>query len=387
MMKVRALIATLTVPLLSACGSPEQAAIDQYFRAAQSNDSTTLSYMSDVSSPIDVGSWKVVEVSSRTTEPFMFSEVAQKFEAAKKERDAATEKRTKFGKDNKDALEQIIPKLRDDPEYKFKGKLAEVQEEWTKQLEERKVTEQNFQELRRQVNEESNIAGKSVMRQGVDLAKMRGNIAVSELLVNLTPKEGGAALPYKVTLRKYDLSEGDSDRTEPARWVIANIEGATPEARAAAEAKKKPATHAAAESAPAAPAGGTEVAAKPAPEAAAESAPHESGYTPRELHGAAKVQILAPETKLAGSDVVTVIRVRNSSRDWITGLEVTEHWYDKNGSAVRSHSVTHRERLMPGAVAELQLRTPKSADFYQNQYEFKHANGTVTATTVGSFPK
>jgi hypothetical protein len=327
----------------------------------------------------------VVEVTSRTTQPYTLSELAEKYEAAKKERDAATEKRTKFGKDNKDALEQIIPKLRDDPEYKFKGKLAEVQDEWTKQLEERKVTEQAFQELRRQVNEESSIAGKSVMRQGVDLAKMRGNIAVSEMLVNLTPKEGGAELPYKVTLRKYDLSEGESDRTEPARWVIANIEGTTPEARAAAEAKKKPAPHAAAE--PAAPTGGAEMAAKPAPEAAAESAPHESGYTPRELHGAAKVQILAPETKVAGNDVVTVIRVRNSSRDWISGLMVTEHWYDKNGGAVRSHSVTHRERLMPGEVAELQLRTPKSADFYQNQYEFKHANGTVTATTVGSFPK
>jgi hypothetical protein len=41
---------------------------------------------------------------------------------------------------------------------------------------------------------------------------------------------------------------------------------------------------------------------------------------------------------------------------------------------------------MPGEILELELRTRKGADFYQNQYEFKHANGDVQATTVASFP-
>jgi hypothetical protein len=99
------------------------------------------------------------------------------------------------------------------------------------------------------------------------------------------------------------------------------------------------------------------------------------------------VQILAPETKVAGDEVVTTIRVRNVSKDWISGLTVTEHWYDQQGTAVGSGSRTHRERFMPGEVIEIQLKTRKRPDFYQSQYQFSHANGEVTATTVGSFPK
>jgi hypothetical protein len=108
---------------------------------------------------------------------------------------------------------------------------------------------------------------------------------------------------------------------------------------------------------------------------------------PRELRGPARVQILAPDTQVKGDEVVTTIRARNASRDWISGFMVTEHWYDKQGTAVRSGSRTHRERFMPGEVLEIELRTRKGPDFYQSQYEFSHANGEVNATTVGSFPK
>ncbi len=300
MTKLRKWIVTVPLALLWACGgSPEQAALDQFFRAAQSNDSSTIAYMSAVSPPVEVESWTVGEVDSRSTEPFTLPETLEKFEAAKKVRDEATEKRQKYAKDQKEALEQIIPKLRDDPEYKFKGKLGEVQEEWAKLLEERNETEHAFQEIKQVVNQETNLATKSVMRQ-VDLGKLRGGIAVTKMMLNLKPKDGGAELPFMATLRKYDLTDPESNRAEQSRWVIADIEGATPEAQAAAAAprKKKPAAEPAAEG----------ESAKVADAGAGQSESHagrESGYLPRELRGPAKVQILAPETKVVGDEVVT----------------------------------------------------------------------------------
>jgi hypothetical protein len=384
MTKLREWIAITSLSFLWACGSPEQAAVEQFFRAAQSNDSTTIAYMSAVSPPLPVESWKVAEVTARTTEPFTLPEVLEKFEAAKKERDAASEIRTKFAKDNEESLSQIIPKMRDDPEFKFKGKLGEIQTEWAKMLEERNEKEHAFQELKQVVNRESNLASKSVMRQ-VDVGKLKGEIAVTEMLLNLKTPDAGE-LPFRATLRKYNLMEGDSGRVENARWVIVDMEGASAEAQAAVAAAKpakasKPAAESTAEADTAKVADASGAAASEPP-----AAREGTGYTPRELRGSAKIQILAPESKVVGDEVVSLIRARNVSKDWISGFMVTEHWYDKQGTAVRSSSRTHRERFMPGEILELELRTRKGADFYQNQYEFKHANGDVQATTVASFP-
>lgn len=374
---------------LWACGSPEQATVDQFFRAAQSNDSTTLAYMSAIGPPVEVESWKVVEVTSRTTEPYTLPELIGRFEAAKKARDASQEERKKYFEENEDALNQIIPKLREDPEYRYKGKIGEVQEAWLKLMDDRKEKESAYQELKREVDRETGITSKSVMRQ-LDVGTLKGGVAVTDMLLNLKAKDG-AELPFRVQLRKFDLSEAGSDRVEPARWVIVDIEGTTPEAKAAAAAHAK----ARAPAAEAAPASEEAPAAVEAPAAAkvadvpkSDVQPaHESSYVPKELRGLAKVQILTPETKVEGDQVVSIIRVRNASKDWITGFMVTEHWYDKQGNAVGTSSRTHRERFMPGDVIELELKTKKSPDFYQNQYLFKHANGEVNTTTVAGFPK
>ncbi len=379
MTKLRKWIAPAILVFLWSCGSPEQATIDQFFRAALSNDSTTVAYMSAVSPPVEVEKWKVVEVTSRTTEPYTLPELLEQFETATKEREAENEARNKFGKDNKDALEQIIPKLRKEPDYKFKGKLGEIQAEWTRQLEERREKEHVYQALKRNVNLERGIAEKSMMRQ-LDVGTLKGSIAVTQMLLNLKPKEG-AELPFKVTLRKYDLSAPESERPEAARWIIADIEGATPEARAAVAAAKSGEKTSEPAGEP------SEVAEKSEAAEGGERPRKESTYLPKELRGQARVQILTPKSEVKGDEVVTTIRARNASKDWIAGFMVTEHWYDQQGGAVGSSSQTHRERFMPGEILELHIRTRKSPNFYQSQYEFSHANGEVNATTVASFPK
>jgi hypothetical protein len=311
----------------------------------------------------------------------------------KKERDAGLEERKKYVADNQDAMDQIIPRLQKDPDYKFTGKLAPFQAEWMRLADERKAKEAAFQDLRAEVDRETSIASKSVVRQA-ELAKMKGNIEVTEMLLNLTLADHGE-LPYKVKLRKYAVSEGGSERVENARWVIAEIEGATEEAKAAAATPAKrieplPVSASSESSAAESSAPPPERPAAGSPAAAASSGEHEreeANYKPRELRGIAKIQTLAPESKIVGDEVISTVRVRNASKDWITGFMVTEHWYDKSGNAVGSNSQTHRSRFMPGEVLVLELKTRKGADFYQNQYKFSHANGEVQAQSVQSFPK
>ncbi len=107
---------------------------------------------------------------------------------------------------------------------------------------------------------------------------------------------------------------------------------------------------------------------------------------PPPVRGIARVQILT-ETRVEGNEVISTIRARNISKGSITRFTASEYWYDDQGNATPGGSRTHRKPFLPGEVIELELRTGKSEKFYQNQFEFSHANGDVRVTVVKSLPK
>ena len=107
---------------------------------------------------------------------------------------------------------------------------------------------------------------------------------------------------------------------------------------------------------------------------------------PPPVRGIARVQILT-ETRVEGNEVISTIRARNISKGSITRFTASEYWYDDQGNATPGGSRTHRKPFLPGEVIELELRTGKNEKFYQNQFEFSHANGDVRATVVKSLPK
>jgi hypothetical protein len=383
---------------LGACGGgPEYATVDQFFRAAQADDQPTLASMSAVSAPVDVESWTVVEATSRTTVPFALPDLQEQFEAAEKARDEVLKEGRDYLEEHTE-LDTIIPKLQEDPDYEYTGRMGEIQQEWMELVERRKEKERAYQEIRRKVNEESQLASKSVMNRGLTLGELDGEVAVTELLMNVKPADRDAELPYKVTLRRYDLANPQTDRVEPARWVIVDIEGTTEAARAAAEEHRaasiglvaggRPSESSAPAPAPSRPAPErTEAPAAAAPAASEESVQRTMAYQPKELRGLARVQILTPETRTEGNEVISTLKVRNASKDWISRFTATEYWYDDQGTATRGGSRTHDGRFMPGQVIELELRTRSNPNFYQNQFEFSHANGEVQATVVAGFPE
>jgi len=212
---------------LWACGgSPEQATIEQFFLAARSDDSATLAAMSTVGPPGTVESYQVVDVSSQSTEPFSLPGLLVELEPAEKLRDAALEEGRDYLEENQVALDEIIRKQKQDPEFKFEGELGKIQEEWATRVEGRKATERDYKEIERAVNRESTLANKSVVRD-VKIENMDGDVAVTEMLVMLKLEDGDEK-PYAVTLRKYDLSSPGSDRPERSRWIIVDIQEKAP---------------------------------------------------------------------------------------------------------------------------------------------------------------
>lgn len=98
--------------------------------------------------------------------------------------------------------------------------------------------------------------------------------------------------------------------------------------------------------------------------------------------GDATVEITKPDTKPKGTEVVTVIMVKNTSPAPIAGFKIEENWYDKAGIPVGGDIYRHPKPFMPGEIITVTLKTPRKTTMNSNQYTFTHANGTVKQKMV-----
>ncbi|MEO8680191.1 MAG: hypothetical protein ABI665_14165 [Vicinamibacterales bacterium] len=98
--------------------------------------------------------------------------------------------------------------------------------------------------------------------------------------------------------------------------------------------------------------------------------------------GEATVEITKPDTKVKGTDVVTVIMVKNTSASPIAGFKVEENWYDAGNTAIGGDVFRYTKPFMPGDVITVTLETPKTPKMKTNQYQFSHANGTIKPKSV-----
>jgi hypothetical protein len=103
------------------------------------------------------------------------------------------------------------------------------------------------------------------------------------------------------------------------------------------------------------------------------------------VKGIAVIEVLKPDVKVKGNEVVTVIQIRNASYAPIAGLRVDEFWYDKAGNLLPGDSKRVPKPVQVGEVVTVELHTPKDPKMNRNAYQFTHANGKVRADTVKSF--
>lgn len=109
-----------------------------------------------------------------------------------------------------------------------------------------------------------------------------------------------------------------------------------------------------------------------------------SGWA-KPLKGLVTVDVIRGVTKKVGNEIVTTLKVKNTSNGSIALLKVDEYWYDKKSQVVTGDSQSVRKPFNAGEIVEVTCKAPYHADAYQNQYMFSHANGQVKATVVKQF--
>lgn len=104
------------------------------------------------------------------------------------------------------------------------------------------------------------------------------------------------------------------------------------------------------------------------------------------VKGVATIEVIQMPSKRVGSEMVTVLKVRNTSKGSINLLKADEYWYDTKMQIVSGSQYAHKKApIQPGEIVEITLRSPVKPNLSRNQVMFRHANGDAKATPVKAF--
>jgi hypothetical protein len=101
--------------------------------------------------------------------------------------------------------------------------------------------------------------------------------------------------------------------------------------------------------------------------------------------GTATIEVLRGPSKQVGKEMVTVLKVKNTTAGAIALLKVDEYWYDKANKGVSGDTQAVRKPIGPGEIVEITCKSPFAAGMLQSQYMFTHAYGEIKATAVKKF--
>jgi hypothetical protein len=105
------------------------------------------------------------------------------------------------------------------------------------------------------------------------------------------------------------------------------------------------------------------------------------------VKGLATIDVIQ-SSKQVGKELVTVLKIKNTSKGSINLLKAEDYWYDKSGKIVTVGQYRHKKApVRPGEIIEVTIRSvvPAGAVPSQNQVLFAHANGDAKATKVKAF--
>lgn len=114
--------------------------------------------------------------------------------------------------------------------------------------------------------------------------------------------------------------------------------------------------------------------ATPPPAAAAKWVPPQKGEVTVDFWNA--------KPTIVKGDIVTTMKVKNTSKGSIALLSVEEVWYNTKREIATNGTYRNRALLNPGDVIEFKIVSPNKPNLYTNQFLFKHANGNVRPTRV-----
>lgn len=130
--------------------------------------------------------------------------------------------------------------------------------------------------------------------------------------------------------------------------------------------------------------------AKPAQGPAAKAAPTTTAPAVpakwvRPVKGTATIEIIQGAPKRVGADVVSVLKIKNTSSGAIALLKIDEYWYDRKLAIVSGDQQRITRPFNPGEIVEVTMKSPVKPDLYRNQYQFSHAQGDIKVIAVKKF--
>jgi hypothetical protein len=104
------------------------------------------------------------------------------------------------------------------------------------------------------------------------------------------------------------------------------------------------------------------------------------------VKGAATIDVFAPPAHKIGNDMVTTMKIKNTSAGPIALLKVEVYWYDKKPKPeiVTGDTAVWKKPFQPGEIIEVTLKSPMKpgVELYASKYQFTHANGSIKPTSV-----
>jgi len=103
------------------------------------------------------------------------------------------------------------------------------------------------------------------------------------------------------------------------------------------------------------------------------------------VKGLASIQIIQGKPKQVGGDIVTVLKIKNTSSGAIALLRVDELWYNQKREQVTGDSEKVLKPIQPGEIVDITMKSPAKPNLYVSQYAFSHVNGKVDVKSVKKF--
>ncbi len=105
------------------------------------------------------------------------------------------------------------------------------------------------------------------------------------------------------------------------------------------------------------------------------------------VKGEARVEFIEGPPTRAKGEILTKVKVRNTSKGSIALLAVEEYWYNRKREIGSNGIYRHKKLLNPGEIIEFTIAAPEKPDLDgRNMLMFKHANGTIKPTKVKKLP-
>jgi hypothetical protein len=219
-MKRIAWMALVSLALIAlSCGAPEQHVVQTFFTALQGGDTVAAAGVSVAEFPGSVTSWEIVEVGPESMEPFGLSVLREEFQAL----EAALEKEKRAGEvfleKNASQAEEFQKRLMRDPNYEFRGDLADFKTAWDARVKAQEDLNAKIEVMRQRITDLRSAAGLSLNTNVGDSfdGEVKGK------LLRLKVNDGSEEKSYTFKLQRFELSDKERNLTPMARWIITEI--------------------------------------------------------------------------------------------------------------------------------------------------------------------